>query len=365
MNDRITRLVGNMEDTIESRVIDLSNSNSSNEIGVFGVFKVLKGLGTYVEFIKLLVSFHPQIVFFNFSSRGVALLRDYVYCLLMKVFRTRYILYLQISGFDKRAESSRLWRFIYNSSFHNARVVTLSDRLSRELKQFNYLESYTLPNGIHPYDSELLKQSTHNGSVSKPKVIFLSNLMVEKGLFDLIEALGEVCKKGYQLEFQIVGAEADITVAELKKSLEEHNITGCSTYLGSKYNDEKWEALMNADIFVFPSHKEALPLVILEAMNCGLPILASDVGGIPDMIQDGKSGLLFRARDINNLKTKLEILIQDVSLRERLGAEAKTLFYEHFTHSHFEQRLKGLLEKLSMSQEKSKTGIRMYTKSVL
>ncbi len=76
------------------------------------------------------------------------------------------------------------------------------------------------------------------------------------------------------------------------------------------------------DIFVLPSVKEGLPYAILEAMAAGLPIVATKVGGIPEMITDGESGLLVPPKNPEALATAIEKLIAAPELRARLGQNA-------------------------------------------
>lgn len=80
--------------------------------------------------------------------------------------------------------------------------------------------------------------------------------------------------------------------------------------------------LESASIFVLSSHYEALPLSIIEAMSKGLPIIASDVGGVNELVSDGINGYLFPAGDFEMLSVRLNALAQDVELRRRMGEES-------------------------------------------
>lgn len=344
MNKRITELIGEMN-IFDTKVLNLSKAKSSDDIGSIKLNKIFRVLLTYFQLIKLLVFFRPNLVFFNFSSRGIALIRDYFYILILKVFRLDYVLYLQIGGFDKRAEAHKLWKFMYKSSFRNARIVTLSQRLSEELVGLADYTPLVLPNGIEPNKLRLKLREKPDGGLLK--LLFLSNLMFEKGIFDVIEALGKLHKQGFSFELQIIGAEADVSASDLNQAIESHGISGSTYYIGSKYDDEKWKALLEADVFIFPSHNEALPLVLLEAMSCELPIVASQIGGVPDLIEDGISGLLFKPQNVAELSEKLLLLLRDSSLRQRMASNAKEKFDSFYTTEHFEERLKDLFVNLT------------------
>ncbi len=93
------------------------------------------------------------------------------------------------------------------------------------------------------------------------------------------------------------------------------------TFLG--HRDDVPARLAEADIFVLPSRSEAFPNAVLEAMAAGLPIVASGVGGILELIDDGRTGLLVRPGDAEALAERLCVLMEDEALASRLGAAAR------------------------------------------
>ncbi len=92
-------------------------------------------------------------------------------------------------------------------------------------------------------------------------------------------------------------------------------------FVGWLSEQEKIELLHSVDIFVLPSYHEGLPYAIIEAMASGLPIVASSVGGIPDVIRNGENGFLIEPGDIQGLVYYLETLIKDSNLRESIGVK--------------------------------------------
>ena len=112
-------------------------------------------------------------------------------------------------------------------------------------------------------------------------------------------------------------------------------ITQCVRFPGYQRNVEEW--LAAADVNVLPTFYEGLPLTILEAMAAGLPTVASEVGGIPDAIQNGISGLLVSPGDPDQLAKALAALLRDPAMRTRFGRSARVRVAEQFA---FERQIK-------------------------
>jgi glycosyltransferase involved in cell wall biosynthesis len=100
------------------------------------------------------------------------------------------------------------------------------------------------------------------------------------------------------------------------------------------------------DIFVLSSDSESFPNALLEAMACGCCVVGSNVGGVPELIQDGENGLLFRSGDVNDLVAKLTGVIQSRELRDRLGSNAARTARESFSIGIAVRKTESLYEEL-------------------
>jgi teichuronic acid biosynthesis glycosyltransferase TuaC len=94
-------------------------------------------------------------------------------------------------------------------------------------------------------------------------------------------------------------------------------------YVGMVPYDSLEKSYQDADIFVLTSLSEGMPSVILEAMGCGLPIVASDVGGNNEIVQEGKNGFLIKDDDVITLAEKLTTLINNPALRKEMGLSSR------------------------------------------
>jgi glycosyltransferase involved in cell wall biosynthesis len=112
--------------------------------------------------------------------------------------------------------------------------------------------------------------------------------------------------------------------------------------------------LQASDFFVLPSHSEGLPQAILEAMNCGLPIVATRVGGVPEAVLDGQTGLLVDSKDVGQFRDAMERMIVDETFRLAAGraglARAREVFDPERNAERFAKVLKSLVEGRARSQ---------------
>lgn len=147
------------------------------------------------------------------------------------------------------------------------------------------------------------------------KAVFVGRLTTQKGVDLLLRAWAQLVEPRQLI---LVGEGAERSSLEaLASELDLDNVT----FTGST-NDVR-SYLQQADLFVLPSRSEGIPNALLEAMACGLPVVASAVGGIPDVVQDGESGLLVPPDDVPALAGAIGRLLADSDLRRRMGEKGR------------------------------------------
>ena len=171
-----------------------------------------------------------------------------------------------------------------------------------------------VPNGL-----DLERVLPHRARRAPRKVVVVANLRREKGHDVLIDAAVDVLQRVPDATFELVGGggEGDKLVARARA----RGVLQAFAFLG--HRDDVAERLADADIFVLPSRSEALPNAVIEAMAAGLPIVASAVGGILELIDDGRTGLLAATGDARALADRIGRLMNDPALAARLGAAAR------------------------------------------
>ncbi len=152
-------------------------------------------------------------------------------------------------------------------------------------------------------------------------------LRAEKDLGTLMQAFARVRHTREGMKLAIVGAGP--MLAQLESLAAELGLGDSSVFAPATGRVADW--LHSIDIFVLPSRTEALSNSLMEAMACGCCAIASNVGGNPELIRDGETGLLFEAGDIAGLSARLDLLIHDDALRYRLAAAAAQWIRERFS----------------------------------
>jgi len=168
-------------------------------------------------------------------------------------------------------------------------------------------------------DEPLVRARRASGSVQPGCVLFLGRLREKKGVFDLLHAWPAVLAAWPQARLVLAGDGDAQSIVELARKLQ---VADAIVLPGWVADAAKAEWLARAEVFVLPSHAEGLPVCVLEAMACGIPVLATRVGGVPDVVADGQEGLLVDAGDVAGLQAALLGLLGDAVLRQRLAAAA-------------------------------------------
>jgi glycosyltransferase involved in cell wall biosynthesis len=156
-------------------------------------------------------------------------------------------------------------------------------------------------------------------SVKKYDVLFVGRLTKAKGVDILIKAIN-ILKEKYKKEIKAAIVGKGYLEEELKELVKELGIGEEVEFLGIRRDIER--LMKSTKLFVLPSRWEGLPLTILEAMSSGAGIIATKVGGVPEVIQNGKEGILISPEDPETLAGAIAELLKDRELRVKLGINA-------------------------------------------
>jgi glycosyltransferase involved in cell wall biosynthesis len=164
-------------------------------------------------------------------------------------------------------------------------------------------------------------QRNHIAQVNSGCVFFFSGQIgSRKGVFDLLSAFRDARKVCPDIRLRIAG---DGELQQATMLTRELRLDDSVTFLGWLSAADIQRELGVAEVFVLPSHNEGLPMSLLEAMACGLPVVSTRVGGIPELVTDGVNGLLIVPGDVEALTRSIILLANEPSLRATLGECAR------------------------------------------
>lgn len=201
-------------------------------------------------------------------------------------------------------------------------------------------------NGVPPasfnYTTEMRAEARADLGVSpdQPVLLFVGGLHYRKGADVLIRAVVGLPPPACRLLVCGEGELAD----DLRASAAELGLGDCVRFLG--YRRDVPALMAAADLFVLPSRWEGCPMVILEAMAAGLPIVATAVGGVPELIRDGQEGLLVPPENPVALAEALQGLLGDSQLAARLGNQARARARQVFSADGAAQKMAAFYEEL-------------------
>lgn len=181
-------------------------------------------------------------------------------------------------------------------------------------------------NGIAPVDFLPRKPATE-GEGEHVRILTNGELTANKNLFLAIDAVLEAQGRGVHITYAIM-SEGELK-GQLTQYIAERNLGQTVTLLG--FVPEGARHYQNFDIFFLPSKKEGLPYVLIEAGYAGLPVVASNVGGIPEIVEDGVSGILKKSSDTAGFAVALVELARSKELRAKLGQNLKEKVERDFT----------------------------------
>ena len=213
---------------------------------------------------------------------------------------------------------------------------TLLEKVSQVFPGLRLKRSCLIPNGA-PLDLlDRLQTAAAPDKLPMPYVLTAGRLIHRKGIDVLIEALRQVRQKGIELEIVVAGDGPERS--NLQELAASADVSRHIRFLGNQSQEQVLRLMKHCLFFVLASRAEGLPLVIAEAMACEKAVVATNVDGVPDIVEHGRTGLLVQPEDPQSLADALITLHEDAAWRHDLAKAAKEWAIAQFSWEHIADR---------------------------
>ncbi len=212
------------------------------------------------------------------------------------------------------------------------RILDLSDVvvvLSKEWKDFFDEIVKDTEKVVILYNAVVLPNDFEKDTNSR-KILFMGRIGQRKGIYDLIEVVEKIAKEYKDIHLYIGG---DGEVQKLQRIISEKGMQNNISYIGWITEQSKIKYLKECSYYILPSYNEGMPMSILEGMAYKNITISTNVGGIPQVIENMKNGIIIEPGDKNALYEKLVMLLKDKNVREKLSTNARKTIEEKFNIS--------------------------------
>ncbi len=277
------------------------------------VKKIFKALGAYGLFFKEVMFNRPDLVHIH-SSFGGSFFRKLPFIYVASWLKIPIINHIHGSEIDNlyTYASKRKKRLVETCFDKCSYLVVLSEEWKNNLQVVNTKTPKIVIENYSTIHKDCLRMKNN----SPKKILFLGFITKLKGCYDIPEIAERVIKDYDNVKFILAGSgEQD----KIIKILREKNLEKYFYFPGWIKEQQKQGLLQCSDVFFLPSYTEAMPMSILEAMGYGLPIVASNVGGIPQLVQENKNGFLVNSGDKEKFAKRLLQVLENNEEAFRMG----------------------------------------------
>lgn len=223
-------------------------------------------------------------------------------------------------------------RSIENFYFKKERAYIVPSKWMSNLIKESYPKLKNMDTRVIPYlidTNEFKPNGEERKSDRREEILFTGRLISNKGVSYIVNAIPEVLKEHPEVKFTFIGPGY---FKPYHKKLKKLGVKSKNySFLGYKSYSEIAEYYKKADIFLAPTLYDNLPIRILEAMSSGVSVIATEVCGIPEMIESGKNGLLINPKSTKELIEGITLLLSDEKYRRKLGINARKTVEEKFS----------------------------------
>lgn len=332
-------VVGNLRN---SRLVDechliVLNSGKITPEGRSLLVGIVAQLRLFGQIVRTILKHHAQIVHSHTCS-GFTFWRDCLHLFAAHLLGSVGVVHVHGGRFyEFIASLGPVGRALLRQALEMAgAVVVLSQDWLDRLKPYARSARWRIvPNGV-----VIPRGLNTDRKSSAPAFLFMGNLGEPKGVQDLVAAVALACQKGVRGDVAIAGGETAAGQREtVERQIEQSGCCPLVHLLGVVSGKAKEAVLSKSNCFVLPSYAEGLPMAMLEAMAYGMPVIATRVGAIPEVVTDGVEGFLIDPGDVEALADRMVRLSKAPDLCRRMGQAARKRVRERYSLDAMVERL--------------------------
>jgi len=311
-------------------VIENSNKskNKSNQ-GKLLISNVVINIGYILRNIWTIIKVRPTVVYLSIPKKFIPLLKIVPVLMFTKLFGGKIIGELAGRNFyflEQKGISYKLGLYIIKK-FDSIRI--LGNTVDKTLSKYGLSSNTVLDNGVDIPNQKDNKVKTLRNQ--KLRLGFVGALHKNKGIFILVEIAKNLVDQGVDFELIIAGEwENSDDKLKVEKLLNEYQLHQKVKFLGLIHNEDKWNFYKGLDVFLLPSYNEGQPLVLIEAMAFGIPVVCSGVGAIPDTVISGHNGFIIDNFSTSEYVIKIKKLLGDKKLYSTISSNNLNTFAKRF-----------------------------------
>ena len=327
-----TLLKGNYS-KVKLYLVRLSFSSSIDQVGRVNLYKIFHLFGVIFRIYLFRILYGVKTLYFMpVGNKTVPFIRDTVILLTSRWLFSKTIFHFRVGGLKSfYLDLPYILKLIFRKIYFRADLaIKLSDTGTGDDECFMAKRIAIVPNGIKDYYLSYGSQSINKDPV--PTILYVGAIMESKGIYTILETCKILKDESIVFKCRIIGEFSSLKLKKwVHEKIKEFGIESHLIFGGMKTNEDKWMEYMRAHLFFFPSHHETFGRVLLEAMSFRLPIVASDTGGIPTIVENGISGFLIPVRHSDIFAEKIKILLNDPRLAHEMGNIGRQIFIQKFS----------------------------------
>lgn len=294
--------------------------------------RIYRGLSKYIPLyrdVKKRMSYEKFDILHLCTSASISLTKDILILHSAKKQGLKTILHFHFGRIpDLFVQKNWEYKLLIRAISFADKIIVIDNKSYDTLIRAGYKNVEFLPNPLSPAIDDIIRD---NNDIKKEmrKIVFAGHVIPTKGVFELVEA----CKQIPDIKVRMLGFVSDEMRTQLRQAAGENSETWLDI-AGEQSYDATIKEMLSAGVFVLPTYTEGFPNVILESMACACPIVTTDVGAIPEMLDIAHGfnyGICVKPKDVEGLKTAIEKMLNQPEYALQCGQNAQKRVTEQYS----------------------------------